>query len=128
MARRREVKRKRGRPRIKPLPLKNPVLTRINGCQKVLNSEEINTLMKIKTSQLKQVNAKIKMLEEMLENDEIPEVYKLGLEERVQVLEEISAVLEKSIVSFQELAVKIKAGELPISQLYFPNPLLTAIR
>jgi hypothetical protein len=120
---RKAVKRKRGRPRIKPLPLKNPVLTRINGCQKVLNSEEINTLMKIKTSQLKQVNAKIKMLEEMLENDEIPEVYKLGLEERIQVLEEISAVLEKSIVSFQELAVKIKAGELPISQLYFPNPL-----
>jgi hypothetical protein len=63
------------------------------------------------------------MLEEMLENDEVPEIYKLGLEERVQVLEEISAVLEKSIVQFQELAVKIKNGDLPISQLYFPNPL-----
>jgi hypothetical protein len=28
--------------------------------------------------------------------------------------------------SFQELAVKIKNGDLPISQLYLPNPLLKA--
>lgn len=122
-----EVKRKRGRPKAKvslrSFYEKSAVITRFNGCHKVLSSEEIRILREIKLREKKTVERKIEFLKKMLDNDDIPEIYKLNLEERIEILENIEKHLEAKYLEFEDLARKIKNYELPLHIMYYPNPL-----